>query len=87
MADVISYTISLRISSKIVPHLCLSKRCCAVSILIGDRSLLCMSVYFPANYHDSHSNDSFLYMLAEIEGFIDTVSFELFLLVILILIL
>ncbi len=38
--------------------------------------VLCICVYFPANYHHIQSSDAFLNILCEIEGFIDTVSFD-----------
>ena len=60
-----------------ISHLpCVSKRFCAVLLAIGNLSILCICVYFPTNYHDTQSSDAFLSMVGEIEGFIDTISFD-----------
>ena len=53
-----------------------SKRFCALKISFNDISFLCICVYFPTDYHDIHSRDAFVQLLGEIEGFIDSVSFD-----------
>ena len=55
------------LSAKVSPLPCYSKRFCAVSLSIDDKSLLCICVYLPTNYHDSQSHDEFLFALTEIE--------------------
>ena len=64
------------LSAKVSPLPCHSKRFCAVSLSIDDKSFLCICVYLPTNYHDSQSHDEFLFALTEIEGFMHSVLFD-----------
>ena len=53
-----------------------SKRFCALKVSFNDVSFLCICVYFPTDYHDINSRDAFVQLLGEIEGFIDSITFD-----------
>ena len=64
------------LSDKVCPLSFTSKRLCAALLTISNKSILCVCVYFPTNYHDVDSSAAFLGMLGEIEGIMDQVSFD-----------
>ena len=64
------------LSDRVAPVICMSKRCCAILLTAGVLSVLCVCVYFPTNYHDAQSTDVFIDRLGEIEGLLDSVSFD-----------
>ena len=53
-----------------------SKRFCALKFSLDGISLLFICVYFPTDYRDAQSRAAFVHLLGEIEGFLDTVTFD-----------